>query len=103
MTDSMTCITHAFRATHTLVMLMGKHTIVAKRAIIFNPENSLIFSLSVSSIDVMNWMKPLNEFLSDGSQLDSLSFPGLSSSVLVFNPGDASVLLYVTIKIQKIK
>jgi hypothetical protein len=45
----------------------------------------------------------LNEFLSDGSQLDSLSFPGLSPSVLVFNPGDASVLLYVTIKIQKIK
>jgi len=45
--DSMTCITHAFRATHTSVMLMGKHTIVAKRAIIFNPENSLVFSLSV--------------------------------------------------------
>ncbi len=51
MTDSMTCITHAFPATHTLVMLMEKHTIVAKCAIIFNPENSLIFSVSVSIID----------------------------------------------------
>jgi hypothetical protein len=57
-TDSMTRITHAFRATHTLVMLMGKHTIVAKRAIIFNPENSLIFQfpyLSLTSKAVMNW------------------------------------------------
>jgi hypothetical protein len=59
--------------------------------------------LNVSSVGRYIRKITLNEFLSDGSQLDSLSFPGLSPSVLVFNPGDASVLLYVTIKIQKIK
>jgi len=48
----MTCITHAFHAIHTLVMLMGKHTIVVKRAIIFNPQNSLIASVSWTISDI---------------------------------------------------
>lgn len=43
-TDSMTCIILACHVTHTLVMLTEKHTIPAKRATLFNPENTLIFS-----------------------------------------------------------
>jgi hypothetical protein len=64
---------------------------------------SVHIPLSTSAVGRYIRKITLNEFLSDGSQLDSLSFPSLSSSVLVFNPGDASVLLYVTIEIQKIK
>ena len=61
-TDSMTCIIHAFHATHTLVTLTGKHTIAATRAIIFNPENTFIFKfqyLSFITYKALSFSPPL--------------------------------------------
>ena len=49
-TGSMTCIIRACHATHTLVMLTGKHTIPAKHSIIFNHENTRFFSFSLSHL-----------------------------------------------------
>ena len=46
----MTCIIRACHATHTLVMLTGKHTIPVKHAIIFNHENTLFFSFNLSHL-----------------------------------------------------
>jgi len=42
-TDSMTCIIRVCHVTHISVMSTGKDTIPAKRATIFNPEDTLIF------------------------------------------------------------
>ena len=41
MMDSMICIIHAYHATHTLVMLMGKHITLAKYANTLNPKTIL--------------------------------------------------------------
>ncbi|HYT01899.1 MAG TPA: hypothetical protein VEL70_03235 [Candidatus Acidoferrum sp.] len=49
-TDSMTCIIRVCHVTHISVMSTGKHTIPAKRATIFNPEITLISSVSITRI-----------------------------------------------------
>jgi len=47
-TDSMTCIIRVCHVTHISVMSTGKHTIPAKHATIFNPEITLLSSVSIT-------------------------------------------------------